>query len=92
MEFLSKEDIDNLLNSLDSTEQDKVNASLGIKQPKRGKLSKMRQGFDASKVRRTVVVLSKEDIDNLLNSLDSTESQATDLVQSDNTQDIGREM
>ena len=79
MEFLSKEDIDNLLNSLDSTEQDKVNASLGIKQPKRGKLSKMRQGFDASKVRRTVVVLSKEDIDNLLNSLDSTESQDREL-------------
>ena len=64
---------------------DKVNAPLGIKQPKRGKLSKLRQGFDAAKVRHSDEfeallnekfevpneLLSKKGIDNLLESTDT---------------------
>ena len=73
---------------------DKVNASLGIKQPQRGKLSKLRQGFDAAKVRHSDEfeallnekfevlneLLSKEDIDNLIESVDFTKYQDRELL------------
>ncbi len=57
---------------------DKVNASFGIKQPKRGKLSKLRPGFDALKGRKSGgKVLSDAEVDWLLQSVTSSEIDET---------------
>ncbi len=55
---------------------DKVNTSFGTKQPKRGKLSKLRPGF-ASKIRKSSAVLSDEEIELLLKDVTSSEIDET---------------
>ena len=59
--------------------RDKVNSSFGIKpEPtKRGKLSKMRKGFDATKGRKGRKALSEAEVDQLLKDLTSSEIDET---------------